>query len=98
MKKYAVNLVAMLFMLCAALPCFADAAWTEDVPRLRMEQQKQEYRTPQGQVCIVTDYTRLIVENAEAFPALAKKLEEVHNREWALIMKSEAETGYEDAV
>ena len=80
MKKFAVSLVATLLMLCAALPCFAETP-AEVLPEIRMEQQKQEYRTPQGQVCIVTDYSRLIVENADAFPALAKKLEQVHNLE-----------------
>ena len=63
-----------------------------------MEQQKQEYKTPQGQVCIVTDYTRLIVENADAFPALSKRLEEIHNREWNYRMTDEAREDYKDAV
>jgi len=97
-KRFIVTLLAMVLTFCAAGYCVAAPAAKEGLPVIRMEQQLQEYRTPQGQVCIVTDYTRLIVENAEAFPALAKKLEAVHNREWALIMKSEAETGYEDAV
>ena len=97
MKKIVVNLVAMLLLLCAALPGFAGAP-AEVLPELRMEQQKKEYRTPQGQVCIVTDYSRVIVENAEAFPALAKKLEQVHNTEWNYRMEDEAREGYKDAV
>ena len=97
MKKFAVSLVAMVLMLCAALPCFAETS-ADVLPEIRMEQQKQEYRTPQGQVCIVTDYSRLIVENADAFPALAKKLEQVHNREWGYRMEDEAREDYKDAV
>ena len=37
MKKYAVSLVAMLLMLCAALPCFAEAQ-ADVLPEIRMEQ------------------------------------------------------------
>ena len=55
MRKIVVSLVAALLMLCAALPCFAEKP-ADVLPEIRMEQQKQEYRTPQGQVCIVTDY------------------------------------------
>ena len=98
MKRFIMTLLAMVLTFCAAGSCVAAPVDKEGLPVIRMEQQNQEYRTPQGQVCIVTDYTRLIVENAEAFPDLAKKLDEVHNREWSLRMKTEAETGYEDAV
>jgi len=97
MKKIVVSLVAMLLMLCAALPCFAETP-ADVLPVIRMEQQKKEYRTPQGQVCIVTDYTRMTVENADLFPALAKKLEHVHNTEWNYRMTDEARDGYKDAV
>ena len=98
MKKTVISLIAMLFMLITALPCFAETPWVEDVPRLRMEQQKQEYRTPQGQVCIVTDYKRLTLLNAEAFPALAKRLEETHNREWKYNLEDDARENYDRAV
>ena len=97
MKKFAVSFIATLLMLCAALPCFAETP-ADVLPEIRMEQQKKEHRTPQGQVCIVTDYSRLIVENADAFPALAKKLEQVHNREWNYRMEDEAREDYKDAV
>ena len=63
MRKIVVSLVAALLMLCAALPCFAEKP-ADVLPEIRMEQQKQEYRTPQGQVCIVTDYSRLIEDEA----------------------------------
>ena len=97
MKKLMITLVAMLLMICSAVPCFAESS-AEILPEIRMEQQKKEYRTPQGQVCIVTDYTRLIVENADQFPALAKKLEQVHNTEWKYRMEDDARTGFNDAV
>ena len=97
MKKLMITLVAMLLMICSAVPCFAESS-AEILPEIRMEQQKKEYRTPQGQVCIVTDYTRLIVENADRFPALAKKLEQVHNTEWKYRMEDDARTGFNDAV
>lgn len=97
MKKFVISLVAMLVMLCAAAPCFAESG-ADILPEIRMEQQKKEYRTPQGQVCIVTDYTRLIVENADQFPALAKKLEQVHNEEWNYRVEDDARTSFNDAV
>ena len=97
MKKLVISLVAALVMLCAAAPCFAESG-ADILPEIRMEQQKKEYRTPQGQVCIVTDYTRLIVENADQFPALAKKLEQVHNEEWNYRMEDDARTSFNDAV
>ena len=97
MKKFVAGLITMLCMLCVALPCFAETP-ADVLPEIRMEQQKKEYRTPQGQLCIVTDYTRLIVENADAFPALAKKLEQVHNKEWNYRMTDEAREGYGAAV
>lgn len=99
MKKYIVIFFAMLLMLCAVLPCFAEKpAVKVDFPVIRMEQQIQEYRTPQGQVCIVTDYSRVIVENAEVFPDLAKGLEEQHNKKWASRLAVEARDSYENAV
>lgn len=97
MKKFAVSLFAMLLMLCAALPCFAETP-ADVLPEIRMEQQKKEYRTPQGQVCIVTDYTRVTLENADVFPALAKKLEQVHNEEWNYRMADDAQASFNDAV
>ena len=90
MKKIIITLIAMFLMLSAALPCFAETSAAGVLPSIKMEPQKKEYRTPQGQVCIVTDYTRLIVENADEFPALAKKLELVHNQEWSYRMTDEA--------
>lgn len=98
MKKLFITLIAMFLMINAMLPCFAETPATGVLPSIKMEQQKKEYRTPQGQVCIVTDYTRLIVENADAFPALAKKLEQIHNNEWNYRMTDEAREGYKDAV
>ena len=97
MKKTVISLVAVLFMFIASLPCFAETP-ADVLPEIRMEQQKKEYRTPQGEVCIVTDYSRLTVENADAFPALAKKLEQVHNRNWNYRMEDEAREDYKDAV
>ena len=85
-KKFVAALLTLAVMVCTASFCFAEA----QLPSVKMEQQKKEYRTPQGQVCIVTDYTRLIVENADAFPALAQKLEQVHNKEWNYRMEDEA--------
>ena len=94
-----ITLFTMVLAFCAAAFCYAETpAAKEDLPVIRMEQQKQEYKTPQGQVCIVTDYKRLIVENAKAFPALAKKLEQVHNTEWKYRMDDEAREGYNGAV
>ena len=60
MKKIIITLIAMFLMLSAALPCFAEPPAAGVLPSIKMEQQKKEYRTPQGQVCIVTDYTRLV--------------------------------------
>ena len=98
MKKIIVTLITTFLMLSAALPCFAEPPAAGVLPSIKMEQQKKEYRTPQGQVCIVTDYTRLVVENADEFPALAKKLEQVHNQEWSYRMTDEAKEDYKDAV
>ena len=94
MKKFVAALLTLAVMVCTASFCFAEA----QLPSVKMEQLKKEYRTPQGQVCIVTDYTRLIVENADAFPALAQKLEQVHNKEWNYRMEDEAKEDYNDAV
>ena len=98
MKRFIVALLVMVLTFCAAGSCVAAPVAKENLPVIRMKQQTQEYKTPQGQVCIVTDYTRLIVENEEAFPALAKKLEQVHNKEWNYRMEDEAREGYNDAV
>ena len=99
MKRFMITLLTMVLAFCAAAFCYAETpAAKEDLPVIRMEQQKQEYKTPQGQVCIVTDYSRVIVENADAFPALAKKLEQVHNTEWKYRMEDEAREGYNGAV
>ena len=98
MKKIIITLITTFLMLSAALPCFAEPPAAGVLPSIKMEQQKKEYRTPQGQVCIVTDYTRLVVENADEFPALAKKLEQVHNQEWSYRMADEAKEDYKDAV
>ena len=98
MKRFMITLFTMVLAFCGMRACVAEAAPAGDLPRIRMEQQKQEYKTPQGQVCIVTDYTRLIVENADAFPALSKRLEEIHNREWNYRMTDEAREDYKDAV
>ena len=98
MKKIIITLITTFLMLSAALPCFAESPAAGVLPSIKMEQQKKEYRTPQGQVCIVTDYTRLVVENADEFPALAKKLEQGHNREWSYRMTDEAKEDYKDAV
>ena len=99
MKRFMITLFTMVLTFCAAAFCYAETpAAKEDLPVIRMEQQKQEYKTPQGQVCIVTDYSRVIVENADAFSALAKKLEQVHNTEWKYRMEDEAREGYNGAV
>ncbi len=97
MKKFAVSLVAMLLMLCAALPCFAETP-AGVLPVIRMEQQKQEFRNEKGQVCIVTDYNRLLVKNREAFPALAEALEAKHNRVWQEKLAADLEASKPDAL
>ena len=98
MKCFMISLFTMVLAFCGVRACVAEAAPAGVLPEIRMEQQKQEYKTPQGQVCIVTDYTRLIVENAEVFPALAKRLEEIHNREWNYRMADDARESYDAAV
>ena len=98
MNRFMISLFTLVLTFCGVRACVAETVPAGVLPEIRMEQQKQEYKTPQGQVCIVTDYTRLFVENADAFPALAKKLEQVHNTEWNYRMADDARESYNDAV
>lgn len=98
-RKILLSLFVLICTLGAASVCLADEGIPNtDLPSVLMQQQTEEFKNDKGQVCIRTEYNRLLVKNREAFPALAEALEEKHNRVWKEKLAADLEESKPDAI
>jgi len=91
MKRFIISLIVLTCSLGITSACLADASVdSHDIPVFLMDRQYKEYHTPLGKICIVTDFNRVLVKNAELYPALAKSLEVLHNQVWKEKLEADA--------